>query len=90
MHRVVQAVLADAMTNQERDQWTDRAIAALNALFPEVRHQVWGQWGQCGRLLPPVLTVAAATATQQHNLELASLLRKTADYLLQRALTIRH
>ncbi len=85
MHRVVQAVLADAMTNQERDQWTDHAIAALNALLPEVRHQGWGQWGQCGRLLPHVLTVAAATATQQHNLELASLLTKTADYLLQRA-----
>jgi tetratricopeptide (TPR) repeat protein len=85
MHRVVQAVLADAMSKQERDQWTKRVIAALNALFPEVRHQVWGQWGQCGRLLPHVLTVAAATATQQHNLELASLLSKTADYLLQRA-----
>jgi len=41
--------------------------------------------GQCGRLLPHLLTVAAATATQQHNLELASLLTKTADYLLQRA-----
>jgi tetratricopeptide (TPR) repeat protein/transcriptional regulator with XRE-family HTH domain len=83
MHRVVQAVLADAMSKQERDQWTERAIAALNALFPEVRHQVWGQWDQCGRLLPHVLTVAAATATQQ--LELACLLTKTADYLLQRA-----
>ena len=85
MHRVVQAVLADAMSNQERDQWTERAIAALNTVFPEVRHQVWGQWGQCGRLLPHVLTVAAATATQQQSLELASLLTKTADYLLQRA-----
>jgi tetratricopeptide (TPR) repeat protein/transcriptional regulator with XRE-family HTH domain len=84
MHRVVQAVLADAMTKQERDQWTERSVAALNTVFPEVRHQVWGQWEQCGRLVPHVLTVAAATATQ-NNLELASLLTKTADYLLQRA-----
>jgi tetratricopeptide (TPR) repeat protein len=85
MHRVVQAVLADAMTNQERGRWTDRAIAALNALFPDVRQHAWGQWGRCDRLLSHVLTVAAATATQQRNLELASLLTKTADYLLQRA-----
>ncbi|HZR38845.1 MAG TPA: FxSxx-COOH system tetratricopeptide repeat protein [Ktedonobacteraceae bacterium] len=85
MHRVVQAVLTDAMSKQERGQWTERAIAALNALFPEVRHQSWGQWGQCDRLLPHVLTVAESTATQQHHLELAPLLTKTADYLLQRA-----
>jgi len=85
IHRLVQAVLQDAMTTQERDQWTERAITALNALFPEVRHQSWGQWERCGRLLPHVLTVVAVTATQTLSLELASLLVKTADYLLQRA-----
>jgi tetratricopeptide (TPR) repeat protein/DNA-binding CsgD family transcriptional regulator len=85
IHRLVQAVLADVMTNQEREQWTERAIAALNALFPEVRHQVWGQWEQCSRLLPHVLTVAASTAPQTHSLELAALLTRAADYLCQRA-----
>jgi tetratricopeptide (TPR) repeat protein len=83
MHRVVQAVLADAMTNHERGQWTERVIAALNALFPDVSQHGWAQWKQCGRLLPHVLTIAEDSAMQQ--LELASLLTKTADYLLQRA-----
>jgi transcriptional regulator with XRE-family HTH domain/tetratricopeptide (TPR) repeat protein len=86
IHLLVQAVLQDAMTTQERDQWIERAIEALNAVFPEViRDQILGQWGQCGRLLPHVLTTAAAATRQHHNLELASLLTKTADYLLQRA-----
>jgi tetratricopeptide (TPR) repeat protein/transcriptional regulator with XRE-family HTH domain len=85
MHRVVQAVFADAMTPQERDQWNDRVIAALNALFPEVRHQGWEHWFQCGRFLPHVLTIIATPALPQQPAELASLLTKAADYLLQRA-----
>jgi tetratricopeptide (TPR) repeat protein/transcriptional regulator with XRE-family HTH domain len=85
MHRLVQAVLADVMANEERDRWAERAIVALNAVFPAVRDEGWGQWGPSGRLLPHVLAVAAATTTPQPNLELASLLTKTADYLLQRA-----
>jgi tetratricopeptide (TPR) repeat protein/transcriptional regulator with XRE-family HTH domain len=85
MHRVVQAVLADAMSRQERDLWTGRTIAALNTVFPEVRNEGWGQWGRCGRLLPHVLTIAVASAPLAHSLDLASLLIRTADYLLQRA-----
>ena len=84
MHRLVQAVLADAMTNEMRDVWRERAIAALNAIFPAVREKGWGQWEQCNRLLPHVLTVTAANAIQENSLELASLLTRTADYLLQR------
>jgi tetratricopeptide (TPR) repeat protein/transcriptional regulator with XRE-family HTH domain len=85
IHRLVQAVLADAMTRQEREQWRRRAIAALHALFPDVRHQGWGQWEPCGRLLPHVLTIAASTAPQTHSLELSALLSRAADYLCQRA-----
>ncbi len=82
IHRVVQAVLADGMSDLERNLWTERAIAALDALFPAVRSRTWEQWDQCGRLLPQVLTIVEAT--QQRSLELVSLLTKTADYLLQR------
>lgn len=85
MHRLVQAVLQDAMSQEEREQWTERAIAALNALFPNVRDQGWGQWESCGSLLPHVLTLAAGTATQTTSLELAPLLVRAADYLYQRA-----
>jgi tetratricopeptide (TPR) repeat protein len=85
IHRLVQAVLQDAMSREEREQWTGRAMAALHALFPNVSHQFWGHWDACGRLLPHVLTLADATASQTTNLELAPLLVKTADYLYQRA-----
>ncbi|HEX9132004.1 MAG TPA: FxSxx-COOH system tetratricopeptide repeat protein, partial [Ktedonobacteraceae bacterium] len=85
IHRLVQAVLADAMSEEEREQWRRRAIAALNMLFPSVRLQGWEQWEACSRLLPHVLSVAASTAPQAHSLELASLLTRAADYLGQRA-----
>ncbi len=84
MHRVVQAVLTDAMSKEEHKAWTARAIAALDAVFPEVRDQVSRQWNQCARLLPHVLTVAAAN-TRQRSLQLGCVLTKMADYLLRRA-----
>ena len=61
IHRVVQAVLADAMTASERDLWTERTIITLDALFPAVRRQGWEQWSTCERLVSHALTVTAAT-----------------------------
>ncbi|HYB00348.1 MAG TPA: FxSxx-COOH system tetratricopeptide repeat protein [Ktedonobacteraceae bacterium] len=84
IHRLTQAVIVDAMRDEEREKWTERAIAALNMVFPEVRYEGWGQWERCERLLPHVLTVEAASVPMVRNLELASLLIRTADYLLQR------
>lgn len=86
IHRLVRVVLQDAMSPQEQVLWSERATAALNAIFPEVRHQGWAHWRQCGRLLPHVLTLAAGIPTERDSVELASLLTKTADYLLQSAL----
>lgn len=85
VHRLVQAVLQDAMSPQERGLWIERAIAVLNAVFPKVWRHLGGQWEQCSRLLPHALIVAAATPPQQDSLELASVLSKAADYLFQRA-----
>ncbi len=85
IHRLVQAVLADAMSEEEREQWRRRAIAALNILFPSVRREGWEQWEPCSRLLPHVLSVATSTAQEAHSLELASVLTRAADYLSQRA-----
>lgn len=85
IHRLVQAVLADAMSEEEREQWSRRAIAALDLLFPSVRREGWEQWEACSRLLPHVLSVAASTAQEAHGLELVSVLTRAADYLSQRA-----
>jgi tetratricopeptide (TPR) repeat protein len=86
IHRLVQAVLQDTMTEQEREQWTERAIAALDACFPEATRDALDEvWRQCERLLPHVLICAAAMAPQKRSLALASLLYKTAGYLRARA-----
>ncbi|HEY1348998.1 MAG TPA: tetratricopeptide repeat protein [Ktedonobacteraceae bacterium] len=83
VHRLVQAVLQDTMTEAEREQWTRRLLAALNALFPEV---TCDSWERCERLLPHALGCTAghyAPATAPA--DLAELLRKAADYLRERA-----
>jgi tetratricopeptide (TPR) repeat protein len=85
IHRLVQAVLQDAMPHEEREQWTERAIAALQALFPDVRQQEWGHWDTCSRLLPHALTLADITAPHKQSLDLAAVLTRAADYLCQRA-----
>ena len=84
IHRLVQAVIRDEMKALEREQWIERTIAVLNDVFPEVTPAVWGE---CERLLPHVLTCVTILAPQKHslNLELASLLHKTATYLCERA-----
>lgn len=82
IHRLVQAVLWETMSEPERDVWQWRAIRALNATFPEISHHVWVQ---CERLLPHVLTCAAALPDDARDLDLAEVLRKAADYLRGRA-----
>lgn len=82
IHRLVQAVIWDGMSEQEREEWTERAIAALDVVFPEVSHEVWDQ---CERLLPHALNCLTTIAPQMERLVLASLLYKTASYLYERA-----
>src|SRR5450755_831463 len=99
VHRLVQAVLKDQMDEQERQQWAQRAVRAVNAAFPEVEHQTWPQ---CDRLLPHALLCAELIAQEQMNTpEAAHLLNQTGYYfyecarymeaepLLKRALAIR-
>ena len=83
IHRLVQVVVWDTMTTSEREVWTERAIAALNAIFPCVEY---GTWSQCERLVSHVLTCAAMPGRQAAlSPEEVELLYKTALYLLDRA-----
>jgi tetratricopeptide (TPR) repeat protein len=83
MHRLVQAVLKDQMDEQERQQWAQRAVRAVNAAFPDVEHQTWPQ---CDRLLPHALLCAELIAQEQMNVpEAARLLNQAGDYLNERA-----
>ena len=78
IHRLVQAVLREQMSEPEQAEWLRRVVAALNAVFPDVTHEAWEQ---CERLLPHVLTVAATIPDCAGDRELAEALQKAADYL---------
>ncbi len=82
LHRLVQAVLWEAMGKQERNVWQWHTIRALNAAFPEIIPE---NWRQCERFLPHLLAVTAAIPHDVIDPDLAEVLRKTADYLRGRA-----
>jgi tetratricopeptide (TPR) repeat protein len=82
LHRLVQTVLRELMSGQERVVWMRRVTAVLNMAFPEAAYEAWEQ---CERLLPHVLACAAATSKQSGNQDLGKVLRKAADYLCKRA-----
>jgi tetratricopeptide (TPR) repeat protein len=83
IHRLVQAVLGDRLSEAERLSWVERAVLALNAAFPDVEH---GVWPQCERLLPHALLVAQRLEQDQvSRSEAGHLLYKTGWYLKERA-----
>lgn len=48
LHRMVQDVIRDTLTEDERRQWAERFITGLNRIFPEVE---FGNRPFCGRLV---------------------------------------
>jgi tetratricopeptide (TPR) repeat protein len=98
IHRLVQAVLKDAMNEEVQREWAERAIRAVNRTFPAVEFETWDR---CRRLLTHAQ--ACADLITQWDMEIpeaASLLGKAgrflrvhgqyaeAEPLLQRALAI--
>ncbi|GAC1349359.1 MAG: FxSxx-COOH system tetratricopeptide repeat protein [Ktedonobacteraceae bacterium] len=82
IHRLVQAVLQDTMSAPDQEGWIERVTAAINAVFPHVEYTTWSQ---CERLVPHALTCAIRTQSwKSTNLDLASVLSKTASYLYGR------
>ena len=82
LHRLVQIILQDEMDTQERTAFQQRVVSLLHALLPEVTHDNWKQWE---RLLPHVLLCETAISDHTGGLELAEVLRKSAEYLRERA-----
>lgn len=78
LHRLMQTVLREQMSDQEQMLWLKRTIKALNSIFPEVIYEVWEQ---CERLLPHALAVAAFLPDEKGDQAMVEMLRKTADYL---------
>jgi tetratricopeptide (TPR) repeat protein len=84
IHRLVQAVLQDALEEADKHLWAERAIHAVNAAFPRAKHS---NWPQCERLLPHALLAAHSIETNHMftGEEARRLLRETAIYLKDRA-----
>jgi len=83
MHRLVQQVLRDEMTAEERRLWAERTVRGLNATFPEVEHS---SWPLCEKLLPHAME--AARLIEEHDLafeESARLLNEAGAYCFERA-----
>jgi len=85
IHRLVQAVLLDAMTEAERQRWQRQVIEALDAVFPEVRATTeYALWKQCERLLPHARLCLRHMGAVEAFSALASLAYKVALYLRDR------
>lgn len=82
LHRLVQAILLDNMTEAERTLWISRCIDALDAVFPEVlpetEHAIWKF---CERLLAHALRCLDWARFAEQSLTFASLAYKVAQYL---------
>ncbi len=86
IHRLVQAVLLDEMSEAEQEQWSRRVIVALDAVFPEIRPATeYTTWKQGERLLPHALLCLHRVGAKEKSLPLASLAYKAAQYLRERS-----
>ncbi len=82
MHRLVQAVLKDAMNKSQQRQWAKRAVHSVNQLFPYVE---FANWPQCDRYLLHAQSCAALIDTWNFTfLEAARLLNQAGTYLQAR------
>jgi len=83
VHRLVQAVVRDALDTAGSQIWAERAIQAVHAALPLVEHANWSEWE---RLLAHAQACAAWMEPQEiHLREAARLLQQTGLYLTERA-----
>ena len=80
VHRLVQTVVHDALTEEERSHWVERAIAVMSAVFPDPEDV--DAWPVCQFLLPHMLICAHwIEHTHKEMADAAYLLNQTAYYL---------
>jgi len=85
VHRLVQAVVRDRLSEDDEKRWAETAVALLSAAFPFESGDV-RTWHQCSRLLPHALAAVAHSEAREVAPEKTSLiLNQTGVYLLGRA-----
>ena len=79
LHRLVQAVLLDGMSQQEREEWSARVIEALETVFPRLLLTTeYALRKLCNRLLPHALHRLQQPGLSGDSLACASLAYKAA------------
>lgn len=83
IHRLVQAVLQDALSDEKRRLWKERAVYAVNTSFPGLEPS---HWAACERWLPHAFLCAHWIEQEQMIFPVASrLLAQAGLYLKERA-----
>jgi tetratricopeptide (TPR) repeat protein len=83
IHPLVQDVVRDGLSKKEQKTWAERAVRAMDAVFPDIE---FTNWPQCDRLLPHALT--CASLIESFGMEFAEgarLLNQAGYYLNERA-----
>ena len=84
VHRLVQAMQQDAMSDDETKLWARRAVLAVGAVFPNPED--FAQWAVCERYVPHALVCAELVKRRDLKLvEAADLLNDAGQYLHERA-----
>ncbi|MBL1178316.1 MAG: tetratricopeptide repeat protein [Pantanalinema sp. GBBB05] len=82
IHQMVQTVIWQRLTSTEQQEWMQRAITGLNAVFPDVTK--FENWAVCGQLVPHVQAIATRPeATEIVTPDWAKLLNEAGYYLNQ-------
>ena len=82
LHRLVQAVLKDEMEEVDKRLWAERAVRAVNEVFPVVEYS---NWPLCNRLIPHAQLLVSLI--EEYNLDLpeaARILNRAGYYLRAR------
>jgi tetratricopeptide (TPR) repeat protein len=83
IHRIVQTVLVDTLTIEQRHQWASQVVRMVNRVFPEVSFDTWAA---CERYLPQAQHCATLIKDYQISLKEATLLlQRLGSYCYRRA-----
>jgi tetratricopeptide (TPR) repeat protein len=83
IHRLVQAVIQDGLTEEGKRQWAERAVRAVSRTFPGPE---FANWTQCERLVPQALACGGLAGGHALGFaEGARLLNDVGNYFCHRA-----